>query len=138
MFSIAFAWSWAARSVDPFIDGAPIALCQKNLGRRRTSMKLTKFKPLMAVLLTCYIDLAICGFQSLGSASETVNGMSNWTILRPHTIGQAADGSYFAEVVLLGTDRGDLCYAVWESPAGTYFCPGSNATVSGNFVAHRK
>jgi hypothetical protein len=109
--------------------------CSKPMnGEGGAYMKITKLKPLMAVVLACYIDLAICGFQSLGSASETVNGMSNWTILRPHTIGQASDGSYFAEVVLLGTDRGDLCYAVWESPVGTYFCPGSSATVSGNFV----
>ena len=61
-------------------------------------MKIVKLKPLMAVLLACYIDLAICGFQSLGAASETVNQMPNWTILRSHTIGPAMDGSYFAEV----------------------------------------
>jgi hypothetical protein len=97
-------------------------------------MNIAKLKPLMAVLLACYIDLAICGFQSLGSASETVNEMSNWTILRPHTIGQALDGSYFAEVVLLGTGRGDLCYALWESPVGTYGCAGSSASIRGNVV----
>jgi hypothetical protein len=101
-------------------------------------MKISHLKPLMAVLLACYIDLAICGFQSLGSASETVNEMSNWTILRPHTIGQASDGSYFAEVVLLGTDHGDLCYALWESPVGTYFCAGVSATIRGNSVERRK
>jgi len=121
------------------MHGAPIAPSKRiRASEGGAHMKISKFKPLMAVVLACYIDLAICGFQSLGSASETVNGMSNWTILRPHTIGQASDGSYFAEVVLLGIDHGDLCYAVWESPVGTYFCPGSNATVSGNFVEHRK
>ena len=97
-------------------------------------MKIARLKPLIAVLVACYIDLAICGFQSLGAASETVNQMPNWTILRPHTIGPALDGSYFAEVVLLGTGRGDLCYALWESPEGTYSCPGSSSSIRGNIV----
>lgn len=99
-------------------------------------MKLTRFKPLVAMLLACYIDVAICGFQSLGSASDGVNQMSNWTILRPHTIGQAADGSFFAEVVLLGKRHGDMCWALWESPVGTYCCPGSASSVRGDMIEH--
>jgi len=73
----------------------------------------------------CYIDIAICGFRSLGSTSETVDAMSNWTILHPHTIGSSGDGTFFAEVVLLGKSRehDSMCYAEWQSPAGTYCCP---------------
>ena len=99
-------------------------------------MKIAKFKPLVAVLLACYIDVAICGFESPGAASEGINQMSNWTILRPHTIGQAPDGSFFAEIVLLGKRKGDMCWALWESPAGTYCCPGSSSDVRGNVIEH--
>ena len=97
-------------------------------------MRITRLKPLVAVLLACYIDLAICGFQSLGSASQTVNQMSNWTILRPHNIGMAPDGSFFAEVVLQGKTHGGMCMAMWQSPVGTYMCPGTIATINGDMV----
>jgi hypothetical protein len=51
--------------------GAPIAPSKRiRASEGGAHMKITKFKPLMAVVLACYIDLAICGFQSLGSASE--------------------------------------------------------------------
>ncbi len=78
-----------------------------------------------AVNAACYIDIAICGFGSLGSTSETVDAMSNWTILHPHTIGSSGDGTFFAEVVLLGKsgEHDSMCYAEWQSPAGTYCCP---------------
>jgi hypothetical protein len=100
-------------------------------------MNINRFKPLMAVLLACYIDLAICGFQSPGQASDTVNQMSNWTILRPHSIGLAADGTYFMEVVLLGNAHGVMCWAQWQSPIGTYACPDSTATISGDVIERR-
>lgn len=97
-------------------------------------MKLNRFKPLMAVLLACYIDIAICGFQSPGQASDTMNEMSNWTILRPHSIGLAADGSYFLEVVLPGKRHGAMCWAQWQSPVGTYACPDTTATIVGDMI----
>ena len=97
-------------------------------------MKRAKFKTLLAVLLICYIDVAICGFQSPGSASETVNQLGDWTMLRSHSIGVATDGSYFAEVVLLGKGNGNMCWALWQSPVGTYSCPDSVAAIRGNVV----
>lgn len=98
------------------------------------TMRISRYKPIVAVLLACYIDIAICGFHSPGEASNAMNAMSNWTILRPHTIGMAIDGSYFLELVLPGKTHGSMCWAMWQSPVGTYACPESTATIDGDVI----
>ena len=85
-------------------------------------------KNICVALLACYIDVAVCGLPSMGAASDAINMMPNWTMLRPHTIGQMSDGTFFVEALLYGKPIGSgMCYAMWQSPAGSYPCPNSDA-----------
>ncbi len=71
------------------------------------------FKSVCVALLACYIDVAVCGLSSLGAASDAINMMPNWTMMRSHTIGEAGDGTFFAEALLQGKPLGSaMCYAM--------------------------
>lgn len=99
------------------------------VSRQRWIEKMRAFKNILVALLACYIDVAVCGLPSMGAASDAINLMPNWTMLRPHTIGEMSDGTFFAEALLYGKPAGPgMCYAMWKSPAGSYPCPDSEAT----------
>ncbi|HVN28164.1 MAG TPA: hypothetical protein VMT64_06740 [Candidatus Binataceae bacterium] len=86
----------------------------------------------------CFIDVAVCGYPSVGAAVQDLDMQSAWTINHPHTVGMAADGTYFIEFVLRGRLDADMCYAVWQNTPPSYPCPDSGVTVDGSVIYKRK
>jgi len=106
----------------------------------------SRFLMLSALLLlgaaraqaACFMDVASCGYASVGAAVQDLDMQTSWTMAHPHTVGTAADGTYFIEFVLQGTLDRDLCYAVWRNTPPSYPCPDSGATVQGAFIFKHK
>lgn len=81
---------------------------------------------------SCFIDIAVCGFQNPGQASEFMNTLPTWTANHNHMIGSAGDGTFFLEATLFGKSLSKrICYAEYITPAGIYSCPvsGNTATI---------
>jgi hypothetical protein len=92
-------------------------------------------KHVLASLLACYIAVAACGYPSPGAATDDFNSQPDWTLLHPHNIGTSGDGTFFLEFVLRGQQRGDLCYAIWNSVQPQ--CPDLDTTVSDGLVLRK-